>query len=78
MLDAFIIEEIKRKEREAERRRDEQRPRIELPLPPSRKKEDEEDKRDKPDRGVIIIDYSVKPIYSEVKDLYSPCKRKFY
>jgi hypothetical protein len=58
MLDAFIIEEIRRREQEAERRRDQQRPRQELPLPqqPPNRHEDEEPS---PDRGVTIIDYSV-------------------
>jgi hypothetical protein len=58
MLDAFIIEEIRRREQEAERRRDEQRPRPELPIPqhpPSRKEEEEPSN----DRGVTIIDYTV-------------------
>ena len=59
MLDAFIIEEIKRRER-ARQERD--RPAIELPLPPPvekppRRRSDEED--EKPRRGVVIIDLSV-------------------
>jgi hypothetical protein len=57
MLDAYVIEEIKRRERE--RGRDD-RPSIELPLPPppppgsppSREQDD------RGDRGVVIIDYS--------------------
>src|ERR687888_327344 len=57
MLDAFIIEEIKRRER-ARQERDRDRPAIELPLPPPekppRRRSDEED--DKPPRGVVIID----------------------
>lgn len=56
MLDAFIIEEIKRRDREDERRRDDERPRIEIPVAP------EEPIRplgeEKPERGVVIIDYS--------------------
>ena len=60
MLDAFIIEEIKRRER-ARDERDRERPVIELPLPPPekppRRRSDEED--DKPPRGVVIIDLSV-------------------
>jgi hypothetical protein len=62
MLDAFIIEELRRRE-EAEKRKTE-RPRLELPLhdgssygrtDPSR----EDDKAEKPksDRGVIVIDF---------------------
>ena len=57
MLDAYVIEEIKRRERE--RGRDD-RPAIELPVPPpaapSRDGGDGEDRSD--DRGVVIIDYS--------------------
>jgi hypothetical protein len=55
MLDAFIIEEIKRRER---RREDMERPVVELPLPspddrPRRRTETEEEK---PQRGVVVID----------------------
>ena len=56
MLDAYVIEEIKRRERE--RGRDE-RPAIELPLPPPAPPAREGDGGDhKDDRGVVIIDYS--------------------
>ena len=58
MLDAFIIEEIKRREREQE-----DRPRLDLPLPdPSRqphKNDQASEDEEKPQRGVIIIDYSI-------------------
>ncbi len=55
MLDAFIIEEIRRKRRE-ERERAE-RPSVQLPLPvfPEVPAQDEEEK---PSRGVVIIDLS--------------------
>lgn len=58
MLDVFIIEEIKRREREREIQQEDNRPRKELPLPqepeqPPRR-QDEED-----DRGVVIVDYSI-------------------
>lgn len=56
MLDAFIIEEIKRREREHGR---EDRPVVELPLPsppPSRSGDDAPPEQ--PDRGVVIIDYT--------------------
>jgi hypothetical protein len=58
MLDAFIIEEIKRRERSGE---DQDRPVVELPLPapedgPRRRSEEEEEK---PPRGVVIIDLAV-------------------
>jgi len=57
MLDAFIIEEIRRRER---LRQERERPVAELP-PGSegerRRKSDQED--DQPGRGVVIIDLSV-------------------
>jgi hypothetical protein len=61
MLDAFIIEEIKRREREQSR---DDRPVVELPVPAPprdddrRDDRDDRDKRDRPDRGVVIIDYA--------------------
>ncbi|MFB1481619.1 MULTISPECIES: hypothetical protein [unclassified Corallococcus] len=56
MLDAFIIEEIKRRERL--RREDYERPVVELPLPapddrPHRRTDTEDEK---PSRGVVVID----------------------
>jgi hypothetical protein len=57
MLDAFIIEEIKKREQDQES----QRPRIELPLPEPtpQRQNDRRDDDERPERGVIIIDYSV-------------------
>ncbi len=59
MLDAFIIEEIQRRERG--RHQDHDRPVVELPLPSPdnapRRRTDEED--EKPPRGVVIIDLAV-------------------
>jgi hypothetical protein len=60
MLDAFIIEEIKRRERE---RGQDDRPVVELPLPQPAEPahHDDESPRDRDDRdrgGVVIIDYS--------------------
>ena len=55
MLDAFVIEEIKRRERERE-----DRPSIEIPLPPPPPPSGGDRPADAPgapDRGVIIIDY---------------------
>jgi hypothetical protein len=57
MLDAYVIEEIKRRERGKER---DERPSLDLPLPspgpaPDR---DHDDDRGEHDRGVVIIDYS--------------------
>jgi hypothetical protein len=57
MLDAFIIEEIKRREQERERQ-DSDRPSIHIPAPePARPPHQSEE--EKPSRGVVIIDYSV-------------------
>jgi hypothetical protein len=58
MLDAYVIEEIKR--REKDRPRDE-RPAIELPLPVSPRPDPDapgSDDRDRDRGGVVIIDYS--------------------
>jgi hypothetical protein len=57
MLDAYVIEEIKRRERGRGR---EDRPVVELPLPPSAPSAPgtADDERKKDDRGVVIIDYS--------------------
>ncbi len=57
MLDAFIIEELKRKERE----REVERPRPALPVPAPEDSDDapRQSEDDKPRRGVVIIDYSV-------------------
>ncbi len=57
MLDAYVIEEIKRRDREKGR---DDRPVVELPVPPpapSRPPEHQDD-GDEGDRGVVIIDYS--------------------
>jgi hypothetical protein len=57
MLDAFIIEEIKRRERTREER---ERPALEIPLPAPeerpRRRSDVVDDDEKPQRGVLIID----------------------
>ena len=57
MLDAFIIEEIKRRDRE---RTAEDRPVVELPIPqpPQPAHHDDESPGPDRDRGVVIIDYS--------------------
>lgn len=56
MLDAYIIEQIRK--REEERRRIYERPAIELPLEPLRPPTDDREKEDEPSepRRVIIID----------------------
>jgi hypothetical protein len=56
MLDAYVIEEIKRRDRERSR---DDRPAVELPLPPPAAPSNDgahDDRED--DRGVVIIDYS--------------------
>lgn len=59
MLPPFIIDQIRRREEEELRRRDEQ-PRLELPVdafPPKRKRDhDEESEEEGGERGVIILD----------------------
>lgn len=59
MLDAFIIEEIRRRERV---RQDRERPLVELPLPAdddrSSRHTPRDEEEEKPSRGVIIIDMS--------------------
>ncbi len=56
MLDAFVIEEIKRRERESGR---EERPAAEVPLPPAPPASPDQGTGERPDpnRGVVIIDY---------------------
>ena len=59
MLDAFIIEEIKRRER---LRHDRERPAVELPLrTPDERPPRRSDTKDEapPQRGVVVIDLSV-------------------
>jgi hypothetical protein len=57
MLDAYVIEEIKRRERGKSR---DDRPVVELPLPPAtpRGPADRDEDDEDTDRGVVIIDYS--------------------
>ena len=60
MLDAFIIEEIKRRERE---RNVDDRPVVELPLPQPSEPAHHDEEGPNPDRdrdrgGVVIIDYT--------------------
>jgi hypothetical protein len=60
MLDAYIIEEIKRREEEKRRREESQRPALEIPLyPPDADSNPAKREEETPQRGVIIIDYSV-------------------
>ncbi len=56
MLDAYVIEEIKRREREKTR---DERPSVELPIPLGPTHSPDDPPRDRDDgRGVVIIDYS--------------------
>lgn len=56
MLDAYVIEEIKRRERQRER---DDRPVVQVPVPapPERRPDRPDDDGPGGDRGVIIIDY---------------------
>lgn len=59
MLPPFIIEQIRKREQDAEeQRRDAERPRLEIPLdyprPPRRERDDDVD--GERDRGVVILD----------------------
>jgi hypothetical protein len=53
MLDAYVIEEIKRRERRPER---DERPVVELPVPPPPEPSPADRQPERPDRGVVIID----------------------
>lgn len=57
MLDAYVIEEIKRRERQRER---DDRPVVQVPVPPPPPPERQPGRKDDdgPDRGVVIIDYN--------------------
>ena len=61
MLDAFIIEELKRRERE-QRERESQRPQLEIPAPggplDDRERHRSERTDEKIKRGVVVIDLS--------------------
>ena len=61
MLDAFIIEEIRRRERA---RQESERRRQELPLPsaddrPTRRTDTDKEGEEPPQRGVVVIDFTV-------------------
>jgi hypothetical protein len=53
MLDAYVIEEIKRREQRSDR---DERPVAELPVPPPPERRPPEPEPERTDRGVIIID----------------------
>lgn len=60
MLDAFIIEELKRKERRKEQ--EAERPQLPIPAPSAPEDGDDHPRQsddEKPQRGVVIIDYSM-------------------
>ena len=54
MLEPYIIEELKR--RDAERRHDDGRPQLELPVPPPPPYERRPEPEERPNGGVVIID----------------------
>jgi len=53
MLDAYVIEEIKRRQQRPER---DERPMAELPVPPAPAPGPAESEAERPGRGVVIID----------------------
>lgn len=55
MLDGFIIEEIKRRDDER-RRREIDRPSVQVPDPPAPSRPSRQGEEDKPRRGVVIIE----------------------
>jgi hypothetical protein len=59
MLDSFIIEEIRRRERQRRKETDHP-PAVELPVPvpdkQPRRRSEEADKEERSDRGVVVID----------------------
>lgn len=59
MLDIFIIEEIKRREREREIQRESERPHKELPLPSIDEQFPRPQEEEENERGVVIVDYSI-------------------
>lgn len=57
MLDAFIIDKIKRQEwEEAEQRIESERPMLEIPVPEIPLHQPREEREETPQRGVIVID----------------------
>jgi hypothetical protein len=59
MLDAFIIEEIRKRERDREK--EDERPQPQIPVPERNRPSRDTPPPEKPDRGVVIIDYSTDP-----------------
>ena len=56
MLPPFIIEQIRRREVEERRRREQDRPRVELPVDTYRPAPEPKNDEDPADRGVVILD----------------------
>ena len=59
MLPPFIIEQIRQREEKERSKREENRPRLELPLdryPARRRPPEPEHEEDDPNRGVIVVD----------------------
>lgn len=54
MLPPFIIEEIRRRENETQRRHEQ--PRVEIPVPPMPHRTPRQERDEDADRGVVIID----------------------
>lgn len=57
MLPPFIIEQIRKREEEARRSRQQDQPRLDIPLDVHRPlPREEDDESDSPDRGIVILD----------------------
>ena len=56
MLPPFIIEQIRKREEEARRSRQQDQPRLDIPLDIHRPALPEDDEAESPDRGIVIVD----------------------
>ena len=58
MLPPFIIEQIRQREEKERARREDNQPRLELPIPriPAPRRRADPDEEDEPNRGVLIVD----------------------
>jgi hypothetical protein len=57
MLPPFIIDQIRQREKREQKRRDDARPRLELPLGDvPAQNQDPDGNDDDPDRGIVIVD----------------------
>jgi hypothetical protein len=56
MLPPFIIEQIRRREKQQRERQENSRPRVQLPIEQLPVKHDDANAEDDADRGVIVVD----------------------